>query len=134
MLQIYVGSARDLSAKNNQNKNNSCPRLQPYFIGFCRVGVSQSQFFYVVSALQFLYPYFKHERSFNLYSVMYVVQGFKFSSDSELYTWAGKFHMETTHGVLLYGGICNFICIVPFCCRYNFDRSLNFCSGFNFYN
>ena len=32
-----------------------CSRLQPYFIGFCRVGVSQNQFFYVVSALQFLY-------------------------------------------------------------------------------
>ena len=86
MLQIYVGSARDLSAKNNQNTRTArlilskkltlrdtnmtetekvglqpwtavLPFfwLQPYFIGFCRVGVSQSQFFYVVSALQFLY-------------------------------------------------------------------------------
>ena len=38
---------------------NSCPRLQPYFIGFCRVGVSQSQFFLrSISALQFcLYKY-----------------------------------------------------------------------------
>ena len=34
-------------------ERNSCPQLQPYFIGFCRVGVSQTQLFYVVSALQF---------------------------------------------------------------------------------
>ena len=57
MLKIYVGSARDLSAKNNQNTKTArlILRLQPYFIGFCRVGVSQSQFFYVESASQFLY-------------------------------------------------------------------------------
>ena len=41
-------------ADEPQKGRNSCPRLQPYFIGFCRVGVSQSQFFYVVSALQVL--------------------------------------------------------------------------------
>ena len=29
---------------------NGCPRLQPYFIGFCRVGVSQSKLFYVVKS------------------------------------------------------------------------------------
>ena len=34
---------------------NGCPRLQPYFIGFCRVGVSQSKLFYVVkSTVQFV--------------------------------------------------------------------------------
>ena len=32
-------------ADEPQKGRNSCPRLQPYFIGFCRVGVSQSQFF-----------------------------------------------------------------------------------------
>ena len=30
-----------------QPGRNSCPRLQPYLIGSCRVGVSQSQLFYV---------------------------------------------------------------------------------------
>ena len=40
-------------ADEPQQGRNSCPRLQSYFIGFCRVGVSQSQLFYVVSALQF---------------------------------------------------------------------------------
>ena len=47
-------------ADEPQKGRNSCPRLQPYFIGFCRVGVSQSQFFYVVSALQFLYIDYSH--------------------------------------------------------------------------
>ena len=28
------------SADEPQKGRNSCPRLQPYFIGFCRVGVS----------------------------------------------------------------------------------------------
>ena len=32
-------------ADEPQKGRNSCPQLQPYFIGFCRVGVSQSQFF-----------------------------------------------------------------------------------------
>ena len=42
-------------ADEPQKGRNSCPRLQPYFIGFCRVGVSRGQLFYVVSALQYLY-------------------------------------------------------------------------------
>ena len=37
-----------------QLERNSCPRLQPCFVGFCRVVVSQSQCFHVVSALQFV--------------------------------------------------------------------------------
>ena len=41
-------------ADEPQKGRNICPWLQPYFIGFCRDGVSQSQLFYVVSALQFL--------------------------------------------------------------------------------
>ena len=35
-------------ADEPQKGRNSCARLQPYFTGFCRVGVSQSQLFYVV--------------------------------------------------------------------------------------
>ena len=35
-------------ADEPQKGRNSCPRLQSYFIGFFRVGVSQSQLFYVV--------------------------------------------------------------------------------------
>ena len=41
-----------------QNGRNSCPRLQPYFVDFRRVCVSQSQFFHVVSALQTLFCIF----------------------------------------------------------------------------
>ena len=80
LLTVFVGSARDLTAKKmnkhtiygeqvcdlfalaflkasfsllhradeTQSARNSCPRLQPYFIGFCRVGISQSQLFYAV--------------------------------------------------------------------------------------
>ena len=35
-------------ADKTQPGGNSCSWLQPYLIGFCRVGVSQSQLFYVV--------------------------------------------------------------------------------------
>ena len=35
-------------ADEPQKGRNSYPGLQPYFIGFCRVGVPQSQLFYVV--------------------------------------------------------------------------------------
>ena len=42
-------------ADETQPSRNSCPRLQPYFIGFCHFGVSQSELFYVVkSAVQFV--------------------------------------------------------------------------------
>ena len=40
-------------ADETQLVRNSCPRLQPYLIGSCRVDVSQSQLFYVVK-LQFI--------------------------------------------------------------------------------
>ena len=39
-------------ADESQEGRKSSAWLQPYFIGYCRVGVSQSQLFYVVSALQ----------------------------------------------------------------------------------
>ena len=44
-------------ADETQSVRNSCPRLQPYVIGFCRVGVSQSLLFYVfvISPCSLLY-------------------------------------------------------------------------------
>ena len=54
--RVVKGSLCDLShfnlqhrADKSQKRRNSCPRLQPCFIGFCRVGVSQSQLFFLRS-------------------------------------------------------------------------------------
>ena len=39
---------------------NSCPRLQPYLIGSCRVDVLQSRLFYVVRSALAVYCMFVH--------------------------------------------------------------------------
>ena len=41
MLLAYVGSTRDLMSQKINEHTITCPRLQPYFIGFCFVGVGE---------------------------------------------------------------------------------------------
>ena len=56
-------------ANETQNGRNSCPRMQPYFIDFRRVCVSQSQFFYVVSALQTFFCIFLSQFQDNYHGI-----------------------------------------------------------------
>ena len=67
MLQIYVGSARDLSAKNNQNTSPKKSKKGETAVHGCNATLSVSVvlvFVYVVSALQFLYSCFSHRKCF----------------------------------------------------------------------
>ena len=53
-LTVYVGSAKDLTSQK-MNKFTAVHSWYPTLSGFCREGVPQSLFFYVVrSALQFI--------------------------------------------------------------------------------